>query len=760
LGISNLESRIKKLENTNKNELGVPTESIFYPVRKLTLAEETSHDESGVSFPVLVATWDKPAGVLLPDSIRLIHNDTTVSLSGSATSYRMSGYTEGNTVSIKVAAIYSQGNSSTVIAEKTITGDATPPSVPTNLVVAGGFRTLTLSWENPTAEDFSHVEIWESVDSDDIATAERISQAYGTEFVRSNCGVLETRWYWIRALDVNGNYSDFTSVASGTTTAIAMEDVPDGSIEKSKLGPTLTSDIDLMFQNLDDSGNAIVLALVNDYENKIIQRNLIGKVSGDSIAAIEEVSTVVTGKAKVYQQASAPTADINLGDLWIDNNGLIHRWNGVFWGDCKDKELADLMDVAVAQQWLKVQASTGGRKVIAGIGVMADASTGSEIAILADRFYLLTEVEGELQQPFIVNGVTGEVGINADLIVDGSIKGEKIFAGAKIQLGDGGEFITGAGSVVQMSSGVILLDSVNGIIQVKDPENVTTGDYVKIDTGDITTYQYINGAYAPMKSLRKMATGVATNNVTTTLPGAWPSIPEIIVSPKQLQSFIGGAYASSDQSMELAATNISRNSTTGVVTFVPQARLVISAGSGTVTPPASGSGVIATGAIGTAGTFYSATASPSVTVTTLTVSASCYGQAGNEWYVDHGGGVFTYGADMTNVSYALYIEINGSSYLIKTGKFNRAVNDVSTEPSSALYAAGTASQTLTINGLVSTIRGYAVFTKADAFVSMDTSAALYGKVNKCWVKINSISYALIGSEQLATGTLNYMAIAE
>ena len=759
MGVSNLEARIKRLENTSSNEFGNPTSSILYPIRKLMLTEEESHDEGGVVFSVLVATWDKPAGLIFPETIRLIHNGTTVSLAGTATSYRMPGYLIGDTVTVNVTAMYLQGASSTVTAVKTITGDATPPSVPTNLTVTGGFRTLTLRWENPTTEDFSHVEVWESVIGPDMSTSERIAQAYGTEFVRSNCGVLEIRWYWIRALDVNGNFSDFTSVASGTTTAIAMEDVPDGTIEKSKLGATLASDIDLMSQRIDDSGNAVVLALINDYENKITQRNLIGKVSGDSIAAIEEVSTVVAGKARVYQQASAPTVGINYGDLWIDNNGLIHRWNGVLWADCKDKELADLMNVAVAQQWLKVQASTGGRNVIAGIGVMADASTGSEIAMLTDRFYLLTDVDGELQQPFIVNGVTGEVGINADLIVDGSIVGEKIFAGAKIQLGDGGEFITGANSIVQMASGVILLDSVNGVIQVKDPANITTGDYVKIDTGDVTTYKYINGSYAPMKSLRKMATGVATNNVTTTLPGAWPSIPEIIVSPKQLQSFVGGTYANSNQSMELAATNISRNGTTGVVTFVPQARLVISAGSGTVTPPASGSGVIATGAIGTSGTFYSGTASPAIGVTTLTISASCYGQAGEEWVVS-GAGTYTYYANMTNVSYALYVEINGSSYLIKTGKFNRAVNDVSTEPSSALYAAGTASQTFTINGAVSTIRAYAVFTKADAFVSMDTSAALYGKVNKCWIKINSISYSLVGSEQLATGTLNYMAIAE
>ena len=159
MGVSNLEARIRKLENTSQSEFGTPANTIFYPIRKLMLAEEKSHDESGVVFSVLVATWDKPAGLIFPESIRLIHNGTTVSLAGTATSYRMPGYLIGDTVTINVTAMYLQGASSTVTAVKTITGDATPPSVPTNLTVTGGFRTLTLRWENPTAEDFSHVEI-------------------------------------------------------------------------------------------------------------------------------------------------------------------------------------------------------------------------------------------------------------------------------------------------------------------------------------------------------------------------------------------------------------------------------------------------------------------------------------------------------------------------------------------------------------------------------------------------------------------------
>ena len=69
------------------------------------LTEEVSHEEDGVAFSFLVATWDKPAGLIFPETIRLIHNGTTVSLAGTATSYRMPGYLIGDTVTVNVTAI-------------------------------------------------------------------------------------------------------------------------------------------------------------------------------------------------------------------------------------------------------------------------------------------------------------------------------------------------------------------------------------------------------------------------------------------------------------------------------------------------------------------------------------------------------------------------------------------------------------------------------------------------------------------------------
>ena len=1015
MGISNLESRIVKLENTAKTEFGTPVSAVFFPVRKLMLAEERSHDEDGVAFPVLVATWDRPAGVLLPDSIRLIHNDTTVSLPGTATSYRMPGYLIGDTITVNVTAMYLQGASSTVTAVKTITGDATPPSVPTNLTVTGGFRTLTLRWENPTTEDFSHVEIWESVIGPDVATSERIAQAYGTEFVRSNCGVLEVRWYWIRALDVNGNFSDFTSVASGTTTAIAMEDVPDGTITESMLIselaseinkiPAIEEDVNLIntidlpayeqrIANRIDEINDGIMTQVNTYadgtidamldaseaisavrdagiitdpatgltsifaldayktandarvstveidlnavegtlvekasvvevdalsgrigtaesrldghdseiallatsqeldavesrvsiaevnidalegsivnkvvsavtvtqdEEELIAQGLVDAMlndreaqtdakaktqsalaiaeselyahindemeaeagqrlllaakvdnnqaaiqteatvrssadsamasqittlqatAGNNTAAIQIVEDVRTGEVNVFRQASAPTTGMITGDLWINNTEVVHRYEGGQWVSKEGTPVYDLLKTAIAQYVVKTQTVTGdGQLKVAGFGLYNDSTTGSEFAVLADKFYVYGQKSDGSSysniQVFTVDTTTTPptVGINGNLIVDGSIAGEKIFSGAKIQLGDGGEFVTGANSIVQMASGVILLDSVNGVIQVKDPENVTTGDYVKIDTGDITTYKYLGGAYYPMKSLRKMATGSnVPNNTAVIIPSRFPSQPEIFVSPCNLQTYDASPYGNQDQSLFLQATDINYNPTTGVCTFVPRAELRIAAGSGNL-------GVISSNSTSTG--VATITQYPDVirfspvsvalgsktipaNVSTVSINAKIYAQAMHN--ASHG---TTYGYCLVPhvIDYVIYAKIDGTDYVVGSGAINRQTSliAVSSEPT-ALYI--NKNITLTVNTVTSkTIIIWAYIAPRDGSMYDITSYALgyednpisVTPYNKAWLACSGISYVLASANVIATGTLNYIAIAE
>lgn len=792
MGISNLESRIVKLENTAKTEFGTPVSAVFFPVRKLMLAEERSHDEDGVAFPVLVATWDKPAGLIFPETIRLIHNGTTVSLAGTATSYRMPGYLIGDTVTVNVTAMYLQGASSTVTAVKTITGDATPPSVPTNLTVTGGFRTLTLRWENPTAEDFSHVEIWESVTDNNIATAERIAQAYGTEFVRSNCGVLETRWYWIRALDVNGNFSDFTSVASGTTTAIAMEDVPENTISESML-------VDTLAQKIDDTGAAIQAeqtARTNADSAMASQITTLQGTVGDNTAAIQIVEDVRTGEVNVFRQASAPTTGMITGDLWIDNTEVVHRYEGGEWVSKVGTPVYDLLKTAIAQYVVKVQTATGdGKLKVAGFGLYNDSTTGSEFAVLADKFYVYGQKSDGSSysniQVFTVDATTTPptVGINGNLIVDGSIVGEKIYSGAKIQLGDGGEFITGAGSIVQMASGVIVLDSEGGIIQVRDPANVATGDFVRIDTGDITTYKYMDGAYYPMKSLRRMDTGTGVaNNATVTLRGRFPSQPEIFVSPCVLQSF-HPSYSSQAQTLSLQATNVVYNASTGICTFKPVGQLIVSAGSGSTgaTPANSGSTGTATYRSSPYYDFTFPVTDVSLTsvslpanVGTINVAAKVYAQAERIYTHTTGGGDsgdrYRHYVIPHLINYTIYANIAGTNYVIGSGQISRPAELISlaTEPT-AYYINKNTNITLNNADPVSMVV-WARFTpvaQSDASppfyqvavwssgISSDPSPSIsLTNYNRAWLAYTAGSYTLPATTVLASGTLNYIAISE
>lgn len=77
---------------------------------------------------------------------------------------------------------------------------------------------------------------------------------------------------------------------------------------------------------------------------------------------------------------------------------------------------------------LKVQRRQDGKLVIAGIGVAVDETGQSEVAMLADRFRILTSTDGEMKSVFAVDTVTGKVYILGDLIAEGLIRATEIQA--------------------------------------------------------------------------------------------------------------------------------------------------------------------------------------------------------------------------------------------------------------------------------------------------------------------------------------------
>lgn len=552
---ANIEGRVKKLENMLKEETGVGTGTtggetvIRYPVRQLTLKEEVSHDDAGVPTSTVCITWKSPAGSMIPDKIKLVIGAETVELDGQATTYRKGGYAAGDVVKVIAVAVYSTGNSSAVVAQLTLTGNGEAPETPEGFTATGGFGTITLAWSIPANSNFLHMEVWESVIYDNLESAERIAQAYGSEFVRSNVGVLETRWYWIRAVDTGGNKGEFVGPRSATTTAIQATDIPENTIQESHLIGSLAQKIN------------------------------------DSNAAIEVIEQTRTGEVEVFQQATAPTEGMQAGDLWIDNNEAVWRYIGGQWVKQENTTVYDLLKAAISQYTVKTQTMADGKLKVAGFGIFNDSSTGSEFAILADRFYIYGQsADGTYTniQVFSVDTTQSPpvVGINGNLLVDGSVNGSKIFAGSTIQLGtvvDGvltsGQLIVGEGGKIQIGDNIII-DGGSGSFFLRASGNENNNVYigggiVRImrDFGDVQPYCYLLSRLGTASEL--------TNSVAKALSGVWSERPVVATGLTDIRTY-DPAYEAS-QEIETDVTELTYQ-TGGVYNVAAYARLVTSGG--------------------------------------------------------------------------------------------------------------------------------------------------------------------------------------
>ena len=99
--------------------------------------------------------------------------------------------------------------------------------------------------------------------------------------------------------------------------------------------------------------------------------------------------------------------------------------------------VASLENATRSTLTLKTEAQTAsGQKVVTGISQTADGITNTtKVTILADKFEVVSANRGNPVQPFVVKTVNGraQVGINGDLVADGTIQGRHIAAGQTLQ---------------------------------------------------------------------------------------------------------------------------------------------------------------------------------------------------------------------------------------------------------------------------------------------------------------------------------------
>ncbi len=125
--------------------------------------------------------------------------------------------------SIRVRSVNSIGRKSEYSAAQshTTVADDIAPGIPQNVQLTPGFNTLWAEWDRVTDADFAFYEVVHKATSAVPAenTTLTKTRTSGETAVISGLGDEETRHVFVRAVDTSGNRSDWSTIATGTTTA-------------------------------------------------------------------------------------------------------------------------------------------------------------------------------------------------------------------------------------------------------------------------------------------------------------------------------------------------------------------------------------------------------------------------------------------------------------------------------------------------------------------------------------------------------------
>ena len=138
------------------------------------------------------------------------------------------------TYDIRIKAVNELNVSSAfATTQHTTVADTTAPAAPTNLAVTNNFKSINVTWTNPTDADFSHVEIHRA--SGLIGgTYSKVGESSGTLFIDTNLAFGTNFNYKVRSVDFSGNVSAFTTQNNLASSAarIASDEITSLSVQK------------------------------------------------------------------------------------------------------------------------------------------------------------------------------------------------------------------------------------------------------------------------------------------------------------------------------------------------------------------------------------------------------------------------------------------------------------------------------------------------------------------------------------------------
>lgn len=219
----------------------------------LALTETVIITQEGASSITGTAAWDDIASEYTTFRLRISENGSTVFAYFDTTAlfFQFLNVQVGNVYEVWVKALNQTEHGDYSASQTiTITGDVTPPSPPTNLAITSGGGDATITWVNPTDNDFSKTEILASL-VNDRSTAVVIDSISGSRLYYDNLIAGDVWYVWSRSCDYSKNFSDYhpLSATGGVSVTISARAAEDRIIGKftdlgSVASGTITPDFD------------------------------------------------------------------------------------------------------------------------------------------------------------------------------------------------------------------------------------------------------------------------------------------------------------------------------------------------------------------------------------------------------------------------------------------------------------------------------------------------------------------------------------
>lgn len=392
----------------------------------------------------------------------------------------------------------------------------TPPK-PVNVVAAGGFAYITVSWDDPQFAYLAHAEVWRSTGTV-ISGATRVGTTSATMFsdLPPSQSIATSYHYWVRFVSNDGTpqygpWSDMVTSSAADDPAYVLE-VLAGEIEETQLHADLNSRINLIdtdttsplsvAKRLADEASARVSAISTEQTTRAnadsaevtARQALATKVTGFADPAGKVLANLTSGL--IYEERTIRSSETS--SIATSVSTLTTTVNG---HTSTIQTQQSSIDGLYAQYTVKVDVN--GK--VSGFGL---ASTGdsSLFEIVADRFAICNTSGTGVKYPFVVDATYGVV-MDSALIKDGTITNAKIASLAVDKLyaasGTMASVIIGTGHITNAMIGSVIQSSNYGS---------NTGWYINKDGTAIFNNVYARGDIEAT-SLKSDTLMVNTGNV-------------------------------------------------------------------------------------------------------------------------------------------------------------------------------------------------------------------------------------------------------